>query len=145
MDTLNFLKTILPTEGIYYLVVFKNGVKYPAHKAFNNLETLANAVSKFSANPDLTVYHACASYQQEFVEVQSADGTCKKKFRVPENWDGRKRFGWTLIAARLRRLPTQATPPKPTPPKRCSSSPNKSAGPDRCLLILAMVFTPTGR
>jgi hypothetical protein len=96
MDTLNFLKTILPAEGIYYLVVFKNGVKHPAHKAFNNLEALASAVSKFSANPDLTVYHACASYQQEFVEVQSADGTCKKKFRVPENW-GRAKAFWLDI------------------------------------------------
>lgn len=88
MNTLEFFKAILPAEGVYFLAIFKPGTKAPAHKAFTSLEDMAQAVADIEQkNPTWTTYHACASYQEKFVEV---DG--KKKYRVSQNWDKAKAF-----------------------------------------------------
>lgn len=86
MNTLEFLRAILPEDGVYYAAIFKPGFHAPAHKAFTSLETMADAIVKMDAG-DWTVYHACGSYKQEFVEVAG-----KKKYRIDTNWDRAKAF-----------------------------------------------------
>ena len=44
MNTLEFLKSILPEFGIHYLALFKEGYKFPAHKVYTDLETMAEAI-----------------------------------------------------------------------------------------------------
>ncbi len=95
MDTLEFLQTILPDEGVYYLALFKEGYKAPAHKAYRSLETMADAIEQMARSDSLSVYHACASYQHELLEDE-VDGKLKRKYRVPENWDRAKAF-WADI------------------------------------------------
>lgn len=92
MNTLEFFQAILPAEGTYFLALFKPGFDAPAHKAFDSLESMAEAVSKIEqTNPTWSTYHACASYNGAFVEK---DG--KKKYRVKENWNKAKSF-WADI------------------------------------------------
>jgi hypothetical protein len=94
MNTLEFLKTILPEFGIHYLALFKEGYKYPAHKVYTDLETMAEAVDAMSRSKQVSVYHACASYQKAVIELEEPDikGNPKRKYRIPENWDKAKAF-----------------------------------------------------
>lgn len=87
MDTLEFLRAILPEEGVHYLALFKEGHNAPAHRAYADLETMADAIEQMAGKPQLSVYHACASYNEGFVEVGG-----KRKYRVPENWNRAKSF-----------------------------------------------------
>lgn len=89
-ETLSFLKKILPKDGIHYVAIFKPGFVAPAHKVFASLEDMASAIEKLDAG-EWTVYHACGSYKEEFVEVNG-----KKKYRVKENWSHAKAF-WVDI------------------------------------------------
>lgn len=91
MTTLEFLQTILPESGTHYLALFKEGYKFPAHKAYTDLETMAKAIDSYAASPQMSVYHACASYNQAVIEVQDEDKV-KRKYRVPENWNLAKAF-----------------------------------------------------
>ena len=92
MNTLEFLQTILPEEGIHYVVLFREGSGAPAHKAYSDLETMAQAIEAYSQQETLSVYHACASYKEAVVEVENEDGSVKRKWRIPENWDKAKAF-----------------------------------------------------
>lgn len=94
MDTLKFLKAILPEHGIHYLALFKEGYKFPAHKVYTDLETMADAIEGMAGSKQLSVYHACASYQKAVIELDELDknGNNKRKYRVPENWDKAKSF-----------------------------------------------------
>lgn len=88
MNTLEFFQAVLPAEGTYFLALFKPGRPAPAHKAFNSLESMASAVAQLEkADPSLSIYHACASYNQPFIQVED-----KKKYRVKENWNKAKSF-----------------------------------------------------
>lgn len=86
MDTLEFLNTILPPEGIKYLALIDSNGRV-AHKSFASLQDMAAAVMQWDTK-NLQVYHACGSYLQEF--VQTDDG--KKKYRVPSNQNKAKAF-----------------------------------------------------
>ena len=94
MNTLQFLKTILPEFGIHYLALFKEGYKFPAHKVYTDLETMALAIEGMADSKQLSVYHACASYQKAVIELDELDikGNPKRKYRIPENWDKAKAF-----------------------------------------------------
>lgn len=91
MDTLQFLQAILPEQGIHYLAIFKEGHKFPAHKVYTDLETMANAIEGMAGATSLSVYHACASYQKAVIEIEDGEKT-KRKYRIPENWDRAKSF-----------------------------------------------------
>ena len=91
MNTLDFLKTILPEHGIHYLALFQEGHRFPGHKVFVDLETMADAIDNMAGSKSLSVYHACASYQKAVIEVEDGEKT-KRKYRVPENWDRAKSF-----------------------------------------------------
>lgn len=94
MNTLEFLKSILPEFGIHYLALFKEGYKFPAHKVYTDLETMAEAIEGMAGSKQLSVYHACASYQKAVIELDELDvkGNPKRKYRIPENWDKAKSF-----------------------------------------------------
>jgi hypothetical protein len=94
MDTLEFLRAILPEHGIHYLALFKEGYKFPAHKVYADLETMAEAIEGMAGSKQLSVYHACASYQKAVIELDELDknGNNKRKYRIPENWDKAKSF-----------------------------------------------------
>lgn len=105
MDTLDFLQTILPDEGNYYLVLFsadlkdKQGNPIKIHKPFSDLETMAEAAQQFDASPKYTaVYHACAAYRTPYIELDELNdwGKPKRKYRVPENQYKAKAF-WVDI------------------------------------------------
>ena len=91
MDTLTFLKTILPDEGIHYLALFREGYKFPAHKAYADLESMAYAIDQMAGDSGVSVYHACAAYERAVIEVEEGDKV-KRKYRVPENWYKAKAF-----------------------------------------------------
>lgn len=96
MNTLEFFQATLPAEGVYYLALFKPGYNAPSHKAFDSLEKLADAVAVIEqSHPDWSIYHACASYKEPFVEVE-VKGETKKKYRISQNWDKAKAF-WADI------------------------------------------------
>ena len=102
MDALEFLRTVLPEYGIHYLTLFtkeinpKTSKPYTHHKHYLSLEEMAEAVSYWDSHPKYTAtYHACATYQKPFVEVDK-DGEVWKKYRIPENWDRAKAF-WVDI------------------------------------------------
>lgn len=92
MDTLEFLRLILPEYGNHYIALFKEGNKFPAHLPVLNLEDMADKIAEISRRANYQVYHACASYKMPFVEIDQPDGTTKKKYRVPENWDRARAF-----------------------------------------------------
>ena len=79
MDTLEFLQTVLPEDGIKYLALIDPKTGKPAHKSYENLIDMAKAIEQFDSKP-VQVYHACGAYKEAHVFV---DG--KKKWRVPEN------------------------------------------------------------
>lgn len=95
MNTLEFLQTILPEHGIHYLALFKEGYKFPAHKVYTDLETMADAIEGMAGSKSLSVYHACASYKKAVIEIEDGEKT-KRKYRIPENWDRAKAF-WVDI------------------------------------------------
>lgn len=81
MDTLEFLRCILPDDGVNYMVLMTEGRSGASHKAFTSHEAMAEAVRKFDAKPQITVYHALASYHHESI----ADESGKPRYRVEEN------------------------------------------------------------
>ncbi len=87
MNTLDFFSTILPSEGTYYLALLDDNTKKVAHKAYSDLPTLAKAVEAYDKIPNISVYHACASFKEPYVVV---DG--KKKYRIDENCFKAKAF-----------------------------------------------------
>lgn len=92
MDTLSFLKHVLPEGGVHYLVLFPADKPYKIHKAFEDLEGMAAAVSRMDTNPQVTaVYFACSSFKQPYIEVDK-DGKTRRKYRVEENWNRAKAF-----------------------------------------------------
>jgi len=95
INTLEFLEAILPEKGIYYLALFKEGVQFPSHRAYTDLESMAIDVDRLVNNTELSIYHACASYQNASIQVKEGDKT-KHKYRVAENWNRAKAF-WVDI------------------------------------------------
>lgn len=94
MDTLEFLRTVLPEDGVKFLVTIEAG-KQPIHTAFESLEDMANAVSKLDKNK-VQVYHACSAYKEKFMLEQDEDGEDKKVWRKSINWFKAKTF-WADI------------------------------------------------
>lgn len=91
MDTLAFLKTILPEEGYHFLALGRPTHSGLGHLAFATLEEMAAAIEKYSRSDQVTVYHACAAYKQPSYIVE-VDGKEKKKYRGEPNWLGAKSF-----------------------------------------------------
>lgn len=85
MDTREFLRAILPADGVHYLGIMKDGKHGVAHKPFVSTDELADAILKLD-KPGFTVYHACAAYRELYIEVPDRrTGEVKRKYRVAEN------------------------------------------------------------
>lgn len=85
MDTLAFFRAILPEDGVHFLALFRPGEKAPAHKAYTSLESLADAAVKYDRTGQLSVYHACSTYNEACI---IEDG--RKTYRKPTNWNRAK-------------------------------------------------------
>ena len=73
MDTLSFLQKILPSQGIYVLAAFRNGMdRSPAHYNCKTLEDLARLARKVD-DAGVQVFHACASFAEERKVPTKAD------------------------------------------------------------------------
>ena len=100
MDALGFFTKILPPYGNYYLVLTtvdtdERGRPFKVHKSYSDLETMADAVSKWERDTRYTaVYHACGSYLRPYIELDELNkfGKPKRKYRVPENTAEAKSF-----------------------------------------------------
>ena len=90
MTTLEFLQTILPEDGIKYLVTISQENNKTKHYPYTSLEKMAEAVAQLDGKP-VQLYHACGSYSEPFVEVEG-----KRKYRIPANWNRAKAF-WVDI------------------------------------------------
>jgi len=95
MNTLEFLQSILPEHGIHYLCLFKEGYKFPGHKVYTDLETMASAIDGMAGSRSVSIYHACATYERAVIEIEDGE-TTKRKYRIPENWSRAKSF-WVDI------------------------------------------------
>lgn len=95
MDTLTFLKTILPEDGFKFVGLSRAGKSGIAHKAYESLELMAQAIDSYDKQPNLTIYHACCSYKEASYEV-TLDGEKKTKYRGEPNWKQAKSF-WADI------------------------------------------------
>ena len=73
MDTLSFLQKILPSQGVYVLAAFRNGMdRSPAHYNCKTLEDLARLARKVD-DAGVQVFHACASFAEERKVPTKAD------------------------------------------------------------------------
>jgi len=109
MTTLEFFEAILPAGGVKYLVLFPQDKPYKIHKAFTDLEAMADAAAQFSMDPAYSaVYHACASFESPYVEVEK-DGKTRKKYRIDSNWKSAKAF-WIDVDCGKEKA--EAAPPK---------------------------------
>lgn len=85
--TVDFLRSVLPEDGIKYVVVIpKNGL--PIHHPYTSFEDMAEAAIKFDQAQSSQVYFACASFKKEFVLGENG----KKLWRVPQNHHLAKAF-----------------------------------------------------
>ena len=90
MTTLDFLRRILPSAGVYFLVRVDTyttpaGAQGVAFKHFPqySLEQMAATASEF-ASKKVDIYHACASFVKDQVEVMK-DGRIKYEYRKHDN------------------------------------------------------------
>ena len=72
MDTLNFLKRVLPSEGLYCVASFEEGNHVPRHGYFDSVEKLAQVALALNSRGQNT-YYAISTYKekrrkQEFVD-----------------------------------------------------------------------------
>ena len=63
MDTLEFLRHVLPSEGVYVSIVINDG-DYPRQKFYNNINDLSTACLSLSAGGN-NVYYAVASFNDK--------------------------------------------------------------------------------
>lgn len=91
MDTLDFLRTILPETGIYFLATpLPKPYSGFRHYAYTSLEEMAAGVKELNAKGE-TIYHACAAYSHSYVEKE-VNGVLKKQYRVSTNVAAVKAF-----------------------------------------------------
>ena len=95
MDTLSFLKLILPEDGYKFVGLSRAGNPGIAHKAYESLELMADAIASYDKQTNLTVYHACAAYKEPSYEAV-VNGETKRKYRGEPNWYKAKAF-WADI------------------------------------------------
>ena len=95
MNIVDFLRKILPDKGLYCLAVFKDA-PYPTHHFYRTLEDMGQAALEYDSKEKFTVYHACATYQNEKITLPSGE----IKVRVAQNAAFVKSF-WADIDCKL--------------------------------------------
>jgi len=80
MDTLNFLKTILPSRGVYYLMRKVPRPNHPKgdatiHEVAGDVDDLADMVLQQDRKGDQNIYYAMASYKEaQYKTTKLSDG-----------------------------------------------------------------------
>ena len=82
METLAFLRRILPATGLY--IVARLVGKAWRHQVCDSLEEAAQYVLAFDAQ-GVPTYHACAAYRERSVEKEKPDGTIWHQIRTQGN------------------------------------------------------------
>lgn len=93
MDTLAFLRKILPATGLY--VVARLVGKGWRHQVCDSLEEAAQYVAAFDAQ-GVPTYHACAAYRERSVEKVKPDGEVWHQVRTQKNVRALKAFWMDL-------------------------------------------------
>lgn len=108
METLEFLRTVLPTRGFYFVAVQIPGQKYGwKHHACESIEELTAKTRAFDEQGE-TVYYALASYSKRDVE-RTKDGKTYPVQRVQENVQAIRSFWLDLdVGEGAAKYPTQA-------------------------------------
>lgn len=86
MDTISFLRKILPSRGNYFVATLQQGKERPWFRHFHcetREEAAARAVALDSSCEN--VYYACSSYREPFIMVKNKQGEEKKRERVQDN------------------------------------------------------------
>lgn len=91
MTTLEFLQRILPSSGWYFLALGKVGIRGLSHVAYDSLEAMSDAAIQIDKNPNVTVYHACTTYNTASI-IEQVDGEAKTRYRVTSNGKESKTF-----------------------------------------------------
>jgi hypothetical protein len=86
LDTASFLNHILPVEGIKFIALARDGEKGHRHHAAQTADEAAALAAKFDV-AGVSVYHANASFKEEYIETGELNewGKPKRKRRVQEN------------------------------------------------------------
>ena len=93
MDTLAFLRKILPSTGLYVIARFVGkGFK---HQVCDSLEEAAAYALEYDAQ-GVPTYHACAAYRERSVEKEKPDGTIWHQVRTQANVRALKAFWMDL-------------------------------------------------
>ena len=95
MNVLEFLQATLPEDGYKFVGLSHAGSSGIAHKAYESLELMAEAIASYDKQTNLTVYHACTAYKEPFYEAV-VNGETKRKYRGEPNWYKAKAF-WADI------------------------------------------------
>lgn len=88
-DIESFFRAVLPADGLYFLCLMDERGRVE-HLAYNDIASMSEAVTKYDNTAGLTVYHACAAYNQPYVNSIDREGKPKKKYRIPENLSSAK-------------------------------------------------------
>lgn len=80
MDAREFLGRVLPDQGTYYAGMLRKGAKQMRQHAFDSIDALAAAVTAASKDPNVDVYHACASFNDDTARTQG------NAFRAKSFW-----------------------------------------------------------
>ena len=83
MNTVKFLRQILPSEGLY-IAARLIGTSF-RHHVCETIEELAQQVLAYDAQ-GVAAYHACGSYREKSVDsAPDKDGKTHKQIRVQRN------------------------------------------------------------
>lgn len=85
METIEFLKAILPDDCWYFIAVPSSSGKGFKHFACQSLGEAAARAKHLDEEQAQNVYFACAGFRDEFYMGKGHDGKPKKMYRVHEN------------------------------------------------------------
>lgn len=111
MNTLTFLKHVLPSTGYKFIAVPRvneQGKEVFAHLSADTFEKAAALVAKFDSSGH-QVYFACSSFEQPYIETDKVNkyGKFKRKYRVQENALAAKALWLDLDCGEGKDYPTQ--------------------------------------
>jgi hypothetical protein len=73
MDTLEFLRTVLPEDGVKIVGVLSTEWKGMRHYPYASLEDMAEAILELDKDPTLSVYHACSTFSEECITDEKGE------------------------------------------------------------------------
>lgn len=109
MDTVSFLRHILPKQGFKFIALKEGDDKPWVHKPSDSFSLCADTAEQADA-AGKAVYHACASFKEKFLQSTTEfyeDGRPKRRYRVEENAGWVKSFWLDLDCGEGKDYPSQ--------------------------------------